>query len=351
MLSTAVVLISFNRPETTRRILDAIRMAAPTELFLIADGPRPDHPTDGDKCAAVRQVLEVIDWPCAVHRRYSPQNVGCEANVELGLDWVFEHVTEAIIFEDDCLPDPSFFPFCEEILARYEHDPRIMHVAGSSLYLPPGLFAEESYAFSAWAGVWGWATWRRAWQTHRKLFPRDHAEPKRQSGGAPEKFVPRQTSSGLLMSGGGRRYFRDVANEKDGKQFGWDSHWALTVVTTQSLAVTPAVNLIENVGFNEEATHTKSSRTMPTAQAIDFPLRHPPQVGLNENVERELERILVRRVGRLVRTLSPFVPRGPIRTIARIVRSGTISAWLMRAGSRIRPFRRPKTRSHTRSNL
>ena len=115
MLSTPVVLIAFNRPRLTRRTLEAIREAKPEELYLVADGPRSDRREDADLCAAVRAELEGVDWQCEVNRKFSELNLGCEANVELGLDWVFSHVERAIILEDDCIPDPSFFPFCEEL--------------------------------------------------------------------------------------------------------------------------------------------------------------------------------------------------------------------------------------------
>ena len=176
MSATPVVLIAFNRPHLTRRTLATIRGARPDHLFLVADGPRGDRPGEDDLCRAVRAELEKVDWPCKVERRFSDVNLGCEANVELGLDWVFSQVEEAIILEDDCIPDPTFFPFCEELLAKYSSDERIWHIAGNSHWVPTELFDGRSYAFSTYASVWGWATWRRAWQAHRSSFPRDHGD-------------------------------------------------------------------------------------------------------------------------------------------------------------------------------
>src|SRR3954454_12706700 len=119
MLTAPVVLIAFNRPELTRQTLATIRAARPAELYLVVDGPRTDRPDDDGLCAAVRAELQAVDWPCRVHERFSEVNLGCEANVELGLDWVFAQATEAIILEDDCIPDPTFFPFAQELLDRY----------------------------------------------------------------------------------------------------------------------------------------------------------------------------------------------------------------------------------------
>ncbi len=350
MLSTPVVLISFNRPDLTGRALERIRAAAPTQLFLLADGPRPDHPEDAAKCAAVREALEAVDWPCEVHRRYNDGNRGCEATVELGLDWVFEQVSEAIILEDDCLPGPSFFDFCSEMLARFHDDPRVAHISGTTLFVPSQLFSELSYAFGSFAGVWGWATWRRAWQEHRAQFPRSHAGGTGVDGSGAERPLSPTLDGGRLVTGAGVRYFREVAHSRSERGFGWDSHWYLSTVSSGRLAVTPAVNLVENVGFSADATHTQSTRKMPGAGELGWPLRHPAEVKLNADVERELELVLVRANGRLARTVRRAVPQGPLRAIARTLVTGRATARVMHLGSRlssaVRGSKQPAGRFH-----
>ena len=136
MLSTPVVLIAFNRPHLARRTLAAIREAAPAQVFLVADGPRADRPDDAALCAETRAVFDEIDWPCEVQRRFSDVNLGVEGNVELGLDWVFAQVPEALVFEDDCTPDPTFFRFAEELLDRYRDDRRVWQISGNRHGVP-----------------------------------------------------------------------------------------------------------------------------------------------------------------------------------------------------------------------
>ncbi len=153
LLATPVALIIFNRPQNTAQVFAEIAKAKPKTLFIIADGPRPNHPTDEANCARTRAVVEQIDWECTVHRNYSEQNLGCKRRVSSGLDWVFEQVEEAIILEDDILVDPSFFPFMEEMLERYRHDDRVMQIVGENAV---GVQADipYSYFFSHVASFW-----------------------------------------------------------------------------------------------------------------------------------------------------------------------------------------------------
>jgi hypothetical protein len=318
MLSTPVVVIAFNRPQLTRRTMEAVRDAKPGDLFLVADGPRPDRPEDVSLCAAVREELDRVDWPCQVRRRFSDVNLGCEANVELGLDWAFSQVDRAIILEDDCIPDPSFFAFCEELLERYGDDDRVWHVAGNSHWVPEKLFGGASYQFSSWASVWGWATWRRAWQRHRDLFPRAHGSAPG-STSAPVRTRPASPRATSLVTPSGRRHFAAVARSSADDEYGWDSHWWVTLLTEGKLSVTPAVNLVTNDGYGEGATHTRSSRPPTPATATAFPLTHPPAVALCEPVERELELVLLRANGRLARAarkvIRPLWMRGVVRRV------------------------------------
>lgn len=319
-----VVLIAFNRPDLTRLTLDRIREVAPSRFFMIVDGPRPGEPEDAARCAAVREVLADPGWPCVTDRRFSAANLGCEANIELGLDWVFQQVDRAIILEDDCVPDLSFFPFCRELLDRYENNDRVMQIAGNALFLTPKSFRGTSYAFSAFGSVWGWATWGRAWDLHRTQFPRGRELAGTQPPNIPvDRLRPNEST---LISAAGRRYFRDVATSTIRNEFSWDSYWWLSMVHEGGLAVTPAVNMVQNRGFRADATYTQSSRPSPAADAMAFPLRHPSMVEVNDDVERELERVLVRAAGRMARRAKRLVPIGPIRRPLRAV--ADMGSWL-----------------------
>ena len=313
MLSTPVVLIAFNRPDVTARTLGALRAAQPQRLFIVADGPRVGNDTDAERCAAVRALLADIDWPCQVERRYAATNLGLEANVELGLDWVFSQVDRAIVLEDDCEPDPSFFRYAEELLDHYRDDQRVWQVSGSGLGVPRQHFHGASYAFTAWASVWGWATWSDRWRRHREILPRDHVD-----GDAPVRTVPAVPRPDLLVTSSGRRHFAAAAVSQDTVTHGWDKHWWLTMMTLGGLAISPAVNMVENVGWGADATHgvAQGKRDHP-AEEMGFPLVHPSSVALNRDVERELELILS-RVGGRAATLARQVIRSPrLRQVAR----------------------------------
>lgn len=347
MPSTPVVLIAFNRPDLTRRTLQAVRPAMPERLFLLMDGPREEQPEDVRRCAEVRALIDEIDWPCQVESRCSEVNLGCEGNVETGLDWVFSRVDRAIVLEDDCVADPTFFGFADELLERYRDDARVWHVAGNSHGVPRRMFDERSYAFTTWAPVWGWATWADRWQRHRAVFPRDHA---RSAAGpyGPRGDVPRRSRDahprpGTLVTRAAERHFREAATSDDVVTHGWDKQWWLTIMSEAGLSVTPAVNLVENVGFGADATHTHAPGRRDVAAApMTFPLRHPAQVAMNDDVERELELELARIGGRaaqvarrlvrspmLRRALRATVNSAPARSAARHV-----SRTRRRSGSR-----------------
>nr|MBA3765731.1 glycosyltransferase family 2 protein [Acidobacteriota bacterium] len=172
-MNVPVALIIFNRADTTARVLAEIAKARPSKLLVIADGPRADHPDDAEKCLAARAAIDRVNWDCEVLTNYSEVNLGCGARPSSGLDWVFENVAEAIILEDDCLPHPTFFPFCAELLERHRDDERVMMISGDNFQFGRKR-TQYSYYFSRYTHTWGWATWRRAWRyfdREIKLWP------------------------------------------------------------------------------------------------------------------------------------------------------------------------------------
>lgn len=319
-VSTPVILVVFNRPEVTARNLEVLRAVEPAELFVAADGPRPWVATDAERCAQVRDLLADVGWPCKVRTRFSERNLGLEANVELGLDWVFSEVERAIVLEDDCIADPTFFRFAEELLDRYADDPRVWQIAGDSHLVPSSMYDGASYAFSTWASVWGWATWADRWHAHRAVFPRDHSGTEDTGTTVPawrtQPAVPHPDS---LVSRAALRHFQRVAQETDGDARGWDHHWWVTIMDRQGLSVMPAVNLVENDGYGEDATHTHADKEPWPAHAMKFPLVHPPAVKLNSAVEAELELVLLRTDGNLSRWARRLVRPLWLRKIIRRV--------------------------------
>jgi hypothetical protein len=248
-MKTAVAFIIFNRPDTTKKVFETIREAKPPKLLVIADGQRTDRPGEAEKCAAARAIIDGVDWECEVLTNYSDVNLGCGKRVSSGLDWVFEQVEEAIILEDDCVPHPTFFQFCEIMLNQYRDDKRIMMISGTN-HLEDWKSDIQSYHFSYHGGIWGWASWARAWKYYdyeMKLWAESEV----------------------------KEHIRDVMiNKKEyesrEKMFDqtynrvidtWDYQWNLARLLQSGLSIVPAVNLISNFGFGEDATHTKNSRS------------------------------------------------------------------------------------------
>lgn len=267
-MNTPLAFIVFNRPETTLRVFELIRQIAPTRLFIIADGPRGERGGEDKLCAEVRAIVENITWPCDVQRNYSDNNMGCKHRVSSGLDWLFSNVEEAIILEDDCLPDPSFFPFCEELLSKFRNDERIGHISGINFQFEQKQ-SDDSYYFSRYPHVWGWATWRRAWQDYDVKM----------------KYWPLcKSESRLLDVFGDERltsYWEKVFSQvHDGLIDTWDYQWTFTALINSRLSITPQYNLVSNIGFGEQATHTikeDCTSNIPTS-IMEFPLKHPKTV-------------------------------------------------------------------------
>lgn len=289
-MAVPVALCIFNRPDQTARVFEAIRAARPALLFVIADGPRADHPDDERLVAETRAVIDRVDWPCELRTCYSDVNLNCHRRIASGLDWVFGQVPEAIVLEDDCVPDPSFFPYCEELLERYRDDERVYMVSGSN---PTGARGEYSYHFSQCYSIWGWATWARAWKHND---PEMRAWPSLRDSGWLEGLLRDRGAAELA-----RAWF-DGAYGGPIRQ--WDFHWMFSGWRRNALAATPSVNLISNIGFGTGATHHRDAAhpfaNVPT-RAIEFPLRHPPEVQVLRAADRALWEVAVARFMRAQR--------------------------------------------------
>jgi hypothetical protein len=264
-LNTPVALLIFNRPDTTERVFNAIAKARPPKLLVVADGPRPQREGEAELCAKTRAIINRVDWDCEVITEFADSNMGCKRRVASGIDWIFEQVEEAIILEDDCLPDPSFFRYCEEMLTRYRDNQRVGMVSGGNLQ-----FGRQrgtgSYYFSKYTHIWGWASWRRAWRHYDRdltLWP---------------TFRDQGLLTEIFETPGEQEYWRNSFQwVHEGSLDTWDVSWTFTAITHGLLQVVPNVNLISNIGFGANATHTHVvgvHANMPT-QPIEFPLVHP----------------------------------------------------------------------------
>lgn len=276
---TAVLLIVFNRPNATMSLLKAIESVRPRHLMIVADGPRAARADDEEKCRRVRELCEQIDWPCVVQRNYSDINLGCRRRVSSGISWAIEQVDRAIILEDDCVPNPSFFRFCDELLERYAEDQRIMAISGNN-FQPRQPSGEYSYYFSRYPHCWGWATWRRAWVKYDDEMSHWHDAQRDRS------------LDSILESNRSKGYWsRLFADTKAGKIDSWAYRWTLSCWFQNGLTVLPDRNLVTNIGFNAEATHTLKvdAKAIFPAYAMPFPLRHPPVVVRSAAADRYTE--------------------------------------------------------------
>ena len=266
-IDTPIAFLIFNRPDTTEKVFEAIREAKPPKLLVVADGPRKDRPGEAEKCQATRAIIDRVDWQCEVLTNYADLNLGCKLRVSSGLDWVFNNVEEVIILEDDCLPHPSFFRFCEELLNYYRDDRRIMAISGDNFQFGRKR-TEYSYYFSRYHHCWGWASWRRAWQHYdieMKLWQRIR------DGNWLESILEEPSAIRYWSKIFQATYDQDINT--------WDYQWMFTCWLQSGLTVLPNVNLVSNIGFGREGTHTKDSKikfaNLPVQQ-MHFPLQHPP---------------------------------------------------------------------------
>lgn len=268
-MKTPVLLVIFRRPEHTRRALAAIRRARPTTLLVAADGPRTRD--EAVPCAEARAVIDGVDWDCNVLTNYAATNLGCGIRVHTGIDWALSRFDDVIVLEDDCIPEPTFFYFCEELLERYRDDDRVMHISGNNFQpMQPG--TDCSYYFSKYTHAWGWATWRRAW-VHFDWALERWPELKLQQ--VIEKWCDDPYE---------QRYWTDIFDRMHGGVPDvWDYQWNFCCWARNGLSILPAVNLVSNIGDGPDATHTRHPSPFLNRPTWPIgPLRHPVSVARNE---------------------------------------------------------------------
>lgn len=268
-MKSAVLFLVFNRPEKTAQVFASIRLARPARLYVSADGPRPGRQGEAERCAAVREIASAVDWPCELKTLFRSENLGCKLGVSSGIDWFFTHEDEGIILEDDVLPDSSFYPYCDELLERYRSDERIAAISGCNL-ISDKFASEDSYFFSRYCHVWGWATWRRSWM-HYDVSVSDWPAWRE------------QLASQAFSNDAVRRVWVNIFDETHaGKIDTWDFQWILSYWRRNALCILPAFNLTDNLGFDADATHTTGQTpayvTAAKRQKLGFPLGHPVRV-------------------------------------------------------------------------
>lgn len=274
-MKSAVLFLIFKREDTTRMVFKKIREAQPPRLYIAADGPRHGRPGEKEQCYAARKVVEIIDWPCEVHRLYRDENHGCGKAVSEAISWFFEHEKEGIIIEDDVLPHIDFFEFCDEMLERYR-DRLDIHSIGGHCALKNYVPSDASYYKSTIMEIWGWATWKRVWDTY--------------------EYDANKYSRKKLVHQIWKRYpaamaiFNLWALWKVTKKNAidtWDYQFGFNMIYHKRYTISPYHNLVQNVGFGTGATHTSESRDKNNEEVVYgiLPIKHPLQLSLDRKAD------------------------------------------------------------------
>lgn len=324
MLDTPVLFLIFNRPDTTVQVFDRIRQAAPRQLFIAADGPRPDNADDMEKCRQVREIVGNIDWECEVKTLFRSENLGCGLGPAMAITWFFKNVEQGIILEDDCLPDVSFFAFCEQMLIRYADEEKITMISGNN-FLFSAYDEINSYYFSTISSTWGWATWKRVWLSYK--FSMDKKEY--------DKFIADKVISELVpdakIADWIKNMFSLIPMQAESQSDAWDYQFLFLRLKLKSLSVVPYRNLIKNIGY--AGTHFQRDNANPflenmAMQSISVnDIIHPLKIQANkkiQNVEYQNIRIYYLQDTRLnkIREMVPKAVREFYRKMKKMQKKG-----------------------------
>lgn len=267
MMNEPVLIIAFNRPDHLASLIERLRQIGPLQVYVAIDGPRSDRPGERERVMACQALIDTIDWPCEIHRLFHERNHGCGLGVSSAVSWFFENVERGIILEDDIIPDPSFFGFCSELLDRYQHDERVFAITGCN-FVPSSAQSNPrgAYRFSRVAHIWGWATWRRSWDSYR-LDIRGW-----------QRYLPMHRlwrNSGKSLSG--TLFWAMTFELMARKQVDtWDAQLVYAAMSRGQLIATCNVNLVTNIGFGDSATHTREVVEIQPIGAVLLPTRPVP---------------------------------------------------------------------------
>lgn len=291
-VKSPILFLIFNRPLQTNVVFEEIKKVKPLKLYLCADGPRINNKSDQVKCNEVRKIVQKIDWDCEYHVLFRDENLGCKQSVSKGIDWFFENEEEGIIIEDDIVPNETFFRFCDEMLDLYRNEKKISSICGfNPIQNNNNIEKKTSYFFSRYNDIWGWATWKRSWMLYDKDL----------------KSWPLNKGKIFETEKNRFHYWNNIfKNVYLGKIDTWDHQWTYTGILNNTYCIIPCVNLIENIGFDIDATHTKikdGKLSEVKSKNLDFPLSHPLEIKNNSIYDDLLyQKILINKV-----TLSHYI--------------------------------------------
>jgi hypothetical protein len=302
MLTTPILFIVFNRPIHTQKVFEKIRYIKPKKLYIAIDGPRKKNKFDNEKIKKVLKIFENIDWDCKVLFLKRKKNLGCKVAVSEAIDWFFNNENKGIILEDDCVPSPDFFIFCQELLIKYENNLDVYMITGDNFQ--DGIVrGEGSYYFSKLTHVWGWATWKRAWSKYDidiSFWP---------------EFKKSSEFKKIFDIKLATNYFSSIFDAVYKKKIDtWDYQWNACVWFNKGVSITPNKNLVTNIGFGPEATHTKDIKEKYKASRKYhkiLPLKHLDQLVRDKKADEYVffnslggsERTLLKRLIRKIKLI------------------------------------------------
>lgn len=273
-LTTPVLIIAYRRADTTRRVLEAVRRVRPQRLYVACNAPRLDRLAEQEQCAEVRSLFDALSWPCEVHRLFRKEHLSAKESISGAISWLFEHEPQGIILEDDCVPSPSFFRFAGELLNRYASDQRVGMISGDNFQFGR-CRGEASYYYTRYCHIWGWATWRDRWATYDATMCEWPAY---------KKLLLADLDGWLERIYWGRLFDLTYAGQIDT----WDYQWQFANMINHRVSVMPQVNMVRNIGFGEQAHHTRNLTRCADMQEyeLEFPLRHPATFSPDREADR-----------------------------------------------------------------
>lgn len=277
MFNTPILFLIFNRPDTTKQVFESIRKVRPNKLYLAADGPRASKLGEVDLCMQTRNIVSQIDWDCEIKTLFRDENLGCKIAVSSAIDWFFENEEQGIILEDDCLPHESFYGFCETLLNYYKNDGRVFHISGNNFQ--DGIIrGDGSFYFSKYNHIWGWATWKRAWKMYDVNLKFENEK-------EIEVFINRNFEAKKEQLFWTKLYKNFIKSAIDT----WDYQWTYAIWKNNGLSIIPNKNLVSNIGFDSNGTHTNGNDILGLGNTKTSPISkiiNPSVIVINKKADK-----------------------------------------------------------------
>lgn len=301
-----ILFIIFKRTDQTKRVFDAIRRAKPARLYIVSDGARVDVENESDLVLRCRELTEKIDWECIVSRLYRERNMGSAFSIPDAITWFFSNEERGIVLEDDCLPATTFFTYCETLLKKYENDNRVSWINGTNINFQCD--EDESYQFTSYPNSWGWASWRRVWQSHDQTMSHWLS-------------IRNKRHSPVNLHGFKNKLYWRTVFDWAAKFPNWDYRVVCSCMLAGGVACSPRINQVKNIGIGDEfAVHTrKEDKSLGelNTEEMQFPMRLQNTVSVNSALDRHLEKHLYKVSYKLIIKKMLFIKFPAIATYAR----------------------------------